>query len=231
MVDGRWATRTLDIHHILARNKEEKHKAANRDLADQGRPRVGILTRTLVKSPVVRSIIPARVRHKNKNDVVFVYNDAIVIKEVLGGEMIGKRLLTPSPAMVSGQEIAAKPVTVDVFRDISLEDVAEKRDFDAPILAARILGLPRLSVPGKSRSPATGSYGSQSPSEIKPDLLHDNEVPPQILVLTLASRKLLFLFAFHDVHEQVHFLSKIWPLPARAEENEELGVHLTVDPK
>ncbi|KAI4264685.1 MAG: hypothetical protein L6R42_000202 [Xanthoria sp. 1 TBL-2021] len=213
MVDGRWTTRSLDIHQILARNREEKQEIVDRTPAEQGRPVLGILTRTLIRSPVIKSIIPARIRHRSRNDVVLIYDDAVVIKEVLGGERIEH----------------------DPFKDISLEDVVEKRDFDSPIQAARILGLPREPkvprFPGKFWSQHTDSYTSQSPSEIKPELLHENEVPSQILVLTLASRNLLFLFAYHDVHERVHFLSNTWPLPAQAEDVQELGVHLAVDPK
>lgn len=213
MLDGRWTTRTLDIHQILARNRKEKQELANGSPAEQGRPALGILTRTLARSPVVRSIIPARIRHRSRNDVVFVYDDAIVIKEILGGERIKHEPFSP----------------------ISLEDVIDKKDFDSPIQAARILGLPREAkvprFPGKLWSQRRDAETSQSLIETKPDLLHENEVPPQILVLTLASRNLLFLFAYHDVHGHVHFLSNTFPLPAQAEESEELGVHLAVDPK
>ncbi|KAL8853838.1 MAG: hypothetical protein Q9221_001309 [Calogaya cf. arnoldii] len=213
LVHGRWTTRTLEIQQILARNREEKQEMVDQVPPEQGRPVLGIITRTLIRSPVIKSIIPARIRHRSRNDVVLVYDDAIVIKEVLGGERIGD----------------------DPFKDVTLEDVVEKRDFDSPIQAARILGLPREPkvprFPGKFWSQHTNSHKSQSPSETKPEPLHDNEVPPQILVLTLASRSLLFLFAYHDVHEQAHFLSNMWPLPAQADDIQELGVHLAVDPK
>ncbi|KAL8807738.1 MAG: hypothetical protein Q9182_000549 [Xanthomendoza sp. 2 TL-2023] len=177
------------------------------------RPVLGLLTRTVVRSPVVRSIIPARVRHRNRNDVVFVYDDAIVIKEVLGGERIAK----------------------DPFRGISLGEVIEKRDFDSPILAAKIWGLRREpkvpQFPGHLWDPRSHTYRSQSPVETKPEPFHDNEIPPQILVLSLVSRILVFLFAYHDVHGRVHFLSNTWRLPAQAELIEELGRHLAVDPR
>ncbi|KAL8696388.1 MAG: hypothetical protein Q9224_002821, partial [Gallowayella concinna] len=214
MVDGRWTTRTLDIHQILARNREEKEAMLEEEASHPIQPPVlGLLTRTLVKSPVVRSIIPARIRHRSKNDVVFVYDDAIVIKEVLGGERIEQ----------------------DPFRDIALAEVIEKRDFDSPILVAKIMGLRREpkapQFPGYSWDPRSDGYRSQSPIETKPDPLHENEIPPQILVLSLVSRTLLFLFAYHDVYERVHFLSNTWRLPAQAEQIEELGRHLAVDPR
>ncbi|KAL8803278.1 MAG: hypothetical protein Q9200_006282 [Gallowayella weberi] len=214
MVDGRWTTRTLDIHQILARNREAKEAMLEEEVSDPiQRPVLGLLTRTVVRSPVVRSIIPARVRHRSKNDVVFVYDDAIVIKEILGGERIGE----------------------DPFRDISLGEVIEKRDFDSPILVAKIWGLPREpkvpQFPGRLWGRRSDTYRSQSPVETKPEPFHDNEIPPQILVLSLVSRTLMFLFAYHDVHGRVHFLSNTWRLPAQAEQIEELGRHLAVDPR
>ena len=39
---------------------------------EQEPPPYGILTRTLIHSPVVKQIIPARIRSRDFNDVVFV---------------------------------------------------------------------------------------------------------------------------------------------------------------
>ncbi|KAL9041809.1 MAG: hypothetical protein Q9214_003978, partial [Letrouitia sp. 1 TL-2023] len=44
-------------------------------------------------------------------------------------------------------------------------------------------------------------------------------------------RKIAFLFAYHDLHGDVHFLSQSWPLPPQASYLEELGEYLAVDPK
>ena len=158
----------------------------------------------------MKSIIPARVRHRSKNDVIFVYDDYIVIKEIVGGERIED----------------------NPFSDISLNDVAAKKDFDSSIQAVRILGQQRK--PKSSRFP--GKYwsspnGPQNPPEIKQEPIDEIEVPPQILVLSTSSRILIFLFAYLDVYEEVHFISMTWPLPAQVSVTEELGVHLAVDPK
>ncbi|KAL8726238.1 MAG: hypothetical protein Q9181_006131 [Wetmoreana brouardii] len=211
MENGRWTTRTLDIHQILARNREREQKQDMQAIPTGAKPpTLGLLTRTVVRSPVIRSIIPARVRHRSKNDVVFVYDDYIVIKEVLGGERVEE----------------------DPFTAIALEDVVVMSDFDSPIQAAKVFGLRR--EPKLPRFP--GKYwnlndGPQSPPETKPEPFHEDEIPPQILVLSLASRTLVFLFAYHDVYGVIHFLSSTWPLPAQVPLTEELGVILAVDPK
>lgn len=173
-------------------------------------PIMGLLTKTVVRSPVVKSIIPARVRHRSKNDVVFVYEDLIEIKEIVGGERTEE----------------------DPLRDVALENTVVKKDFDSCILAAKVLGLPRQ--PKVPRYPGRfwdEEYKPEYLPETKPDPLREHEIPPQILVLTLASRTLLFLFAYYDIHEMVHFLSCTKALPAQIPLIEELGVHLAVDPK
>ncbi|KAL8687708.1 MAG: hypothetical protein Q9218_006196 [Villophora microphyllina] len=210
MVDGRWTTRNLDIHEILARNREERQDMPEASVVVKP-PVVGLWTRTVVRSPVIKAIVPARVRHRSKNDVVFVYEDRIIIKEILGGERIEQ----------------------DPFSDISLDDVIVKSDFDSSIQAAKILGLKRKSKASRFPGKYWGAANDRPPSppETKPEPFHENEVPPQILVLSLTSRMLVFLFAYHDTFGAVHFLSNTWPLPAQMSTVEELGVHLAVDPR
>ncbi|KAL8712035.1 MAG: hypothetical protein Q9220_003731 [cf. Caloplaca sp. 1 TL-2023] len=210
--DGRWTTRTLNIHQILALNREDRAAMPQISTAPKP-PTIGLLTSTLIRSPVVKSIIPARVRHRGKNDVVFVYDDAILIKEIIGGERIEE----------------------DPFSDIFLDDVVLKKDFDSSILAAKVFGLPRepkaARFPGKFWNRDATFSIAQSPPDVKPETFHENEIPPQILVLSLASRTLVFLCAYHNVQGDVCFLSSTWPLPPQLSPNEELGIHLAVDPK
>lgn len=209
MADGRWTTRTLDIHQILARNREEQTMPQELPTGPKP-PVVGLLTKTVVRSPIIKCVIPARVRHRSKNDVVFVYDDSIVIKEVTGGERIEE----------------------NPFSDIALDNPVVKNDFDSSIQAAKVLGLPR--EPKASRFPGRfwdGEYKPLSPPETKPDPFREHEIPPQILVLCMVSRTLVFLFAYYDIQEKVHFCSNTFPLPAPIPLIEELGVHLAVDPK
>lgn len=46
-------------------------------------PVFGLMTRTLVQSPVIRQIIPARIRSKDLNDVVFIgVGSALAVKHM-----------------------------------------------------------------------------------------------------------------------------------------------------
>ncbi|KAF8423083.1 hypothetical protein EV426DRAFT_534536 [Tirmania nivea] len=58
----------------MAHNNDSTAASFGRELpgAEHEHPTYGILTRTLIHSPVVKQIIPARIRGKDFNDVVFV---------------------------------------------------------------------------------------------------------------------------------------------------------------
>lgn len=119
-VDGAWITQTVDIHHLMAQNRAPRqHKRPVKPLEPppQVPPLLGLLSQTLIRSPVAKWIIPARIRHESKNDVVFVYENYFEIHEV-------KKDRNRSP----------------------MERVAVKADLDSSIRSARIFGLPRKHV-------------------------------------------------------------------------------------
>ncbi|KAL9615478.1 MAG: hypothetical protein Q9167_000156 [Letrouitia subvulpina] len=214
-VDGQWTTRSLDIHEVLARNKDNNMQQVPQALTVPKPPVQGILTQTLVHSPVVQQIIPARIRHQSKNDVVFVYSNSIEIKEV-----------------VLGPKVMGKTGWDGTLENIHLETIVTKRDFESNIRSARILGQQRQAIPvGSQLLSRDLSIKTEDQEVPKPEPLHDHRIPPHILVLTLECRKIAFLFAYHDLHGSVHFLSQSWPLPPQASYLEELGEYLAVDPK
>lgn len=169
-------------------------------------PSFGLLTRTLVESPVFKSIIPARIRHASKNDVVFVRDRSILVKEIRKEGPLSEHA--------------------------RIDDVAIKNDFDSSIRAARILGLPRVEEASEPIPKGIDAIikqeptGSPKPSR-EPAL--EPELSPHILALTLESMKLVFLCAFHQ-GEEVHFLSTYRHLPHARTHSEQLGEHLAVDP-
>lgn len=102
----------MDIHQILAQNREEANAQGPSPPGEVTRTptTAGILTRTLSRSPVVNWILPARIRDKYKNDVLFIGQDFVEIKRL--------------------------------FSDSHLEDVAVKSDFGSKICSARVFGTP-----------------------------------------------------------------------------------------
>lgn len=83
--NGRWVTRSLDPYHVRAQNRRhEEEKTSSCSKGPVNAPSLGLLTRTLVGSSVIKRIIPARIRHKTKNDVLFISADSITIKQAFG---------------------------------------------------------------------------------------------------------------------------------------------------
>lgn len=85
LVDGVWTTRRIEIQTAIDENIRASSSAqAEAPVSSTKRkavPSMGILTRTLIESPIVRWIIPARIRHKDKNDVVFIGVSSQLLKE------------------------------------------------------------------------------------------------------------------------------------------------------
>lgn len=191
----------MDIHHILAKNREEqqesaavpKHAASEENMP----PTLGILTRTITRSPIYNWIIPARIRHKDKNDVICIGDNFIEIKEL--------------PA-----------------EDDHLRDIVTKADFGSTIRAARVFGNAR-----KPAIPPLDTMPKPDPEEMDMDVPSTQELPPQMLILALESKELVFLFAVDDPDEsaRVKFIASSRPLPQQRSYLEQLGKHVAVDPK
>lgn len=200
LVNGQWTTRNVDIHHILARNKISPQEQETEMPAETVRPPViGVLTRKLVQSPVVKLIVPARIRHKDRNDVLFISEDFIEIKELL--------------------------------RDGYLQDVMGRADFGSKIRSARAIGEPRRPAvsPEPTGIDAIVKMEDVEPTEVEHSPLH--ALPPQILVLTLESNTLVFLFADYGLSNQNRFILHSRPLADDGRYTKRPGKLIAVDPQ
>lgn len=201
-VNGAWITQTVDVHHLVAQNRErcQQERPATPLEPPQKPPLMGVLSQTLIRSPVAKFIIPARIRHESKNDVVYIYENYFEIQEVKTDVKIA-----------------------------SMERVAVKADLDSSIRSARVFGLRRKYI---LPSPEGANDGGKKKTEeedgrgsLRPDL------PPHILVLALESKMLAFIFAFHDGAGPIRFLQCRRPLPVGRSQLEQLGEFLAIDPK
>lgn len=66
--DGEWVTETVNLQAALKASATPK--AATRPHLDP--PSCGVLSRTIVESPIVHWILPARLRSEAHNDIAFV---------------------------------------------------------------------------------------------------------------------------------------------------------------
>ncbi|MCJ1402104.1 hypothetical protein MMC11_005323 [Xylographa trunciseda] len=166
----------------------------------------GLLVRTVISSPLTRWIIPARIRHKDKNDVVFISDNSIEIKEYRDEflhEVITKDDFG-STVRAAGV-IGIPPTSLTARQPSGLEAVIKEEEVDEASADSMELDVP-----------------------VTP------EVPPQILVLAMVSGskdKLLFLFAYYDLVHQIRFLSFEHPLHFHSRYAKRLGRHVAVDPR
>ena len=112
-----------------------------------------------------------------------------------------------------------------------LRHVATKTDFKGRILAAKVFGDPR-------EVPITKSVGSPLPKKQtmhreRRSMTGDEEyvLPPEVIVLTLTSRILMFLWARNTQTGAVSFSQKSVKLPAANTRLDRFGSFLAIDPK
>ncbi|KAL4779616.1 mono-functional DNA-alkylating methyl methanesulfonate N-term-domain-containing protein [Aspergillus varians] len=159
---------------------------------DPGTPasksRLGLLTHTLVSSPIIQWILPARLRSKSQNDVIFVGERTLQIKEAISGT--------------------------------HLEEVTSKSDFDAYIMAAKVINV-STELPWEAQM-RLGSGDADATLKLRRDL------PPQVMVLSLASKELVFLYYSSIASQFIHYHR---PLPSDVSTFERFGRNIAVEPR
>lgn len=155
------------------------------------KPKVGLLSHTVVPSPTIQWILPAHLRNQRHNDVVFVGDRHLQIREAVSG--------------------------------IHLEDVTTKADFDAQIMAAKVINVSTELPLEAQMKMGSGNAPTDLDSNMQDDL------PPQILVLSLASRELVFLY--YSSAEGGQFIHYRRPLPNDVNLFEQFGRNIAVEPR
>ncbi|KAH0538052.1 hypothetical protein FGG08_005314 [Glutinoglossum americanum] len=220
LVDGAWVTRTVDLQTVLDLDREASPRTRPQlPMPNGDPPNMGVLTKTLVRSPVVLWIIPARIRHEDKNDVLFI---GLMHAELYQEKFVQIR---------------------ELHFDGHLRDIAIKTDFGSSIRHAQVFGTPRKPttrgldavIKKELEAGLEAVNGSQSWTRDKHGKagLELPMVPPQILVLTLESADIVFLFAYHTIgpNSRVEFFTCQRSLPGGRSFLEKLGEIIAVDPK
>ena len=210
--NGRWVTRNVDLYHVRAQMTETPRKEqSQRSISLPDTPPLGILTKTLVRSSVVNRIIPARIRHETKNDVLLISANSVTIKEAKGDftldEIITKSDFdsTIKSASIIGER---RKLTKHNYGHNILKEEKNWQNFDSD--------EDEVYVKGYSHNPA-------APPQ--------RELPPHILVLALESNRLVFLCAVSGSTEPLEILSSQRALPASTSPLQGLGEFMAVDPK
>jgi len=177
---------------------------------------MGVLTRTMFRSPVTKLILPARIRHKDKNDVVFVQERSIEIKEYTRGSLKHVTVKDDFGATIQSAGVIGEPRKPTAKVEVKVEEEGESAR-DAILRQASARKQPSLEC-----------------MEID-DIPHLPEMPPQILVVALQAGlddSLLFLCACPNRPDGPRYLSYQRPLPAsKNEHSKRLGKHIAIDPR
>ncbi|KAM0511282.1 hypothetical protein ACHAPE_010026 [Trichoderma viride] len=194
--DGEWVTETVNLQAAL-------RASAAPQLASEPLPKppvCGILSQTLVESPVVRWVLPARLRSSTHNDIAFVGDHFVQISE-LGRD---------------GQ-----------VHDVIRKSDFGHRIRNAVVLGGSLEhGLdddPVDMVVKQEPSPSPSSPGEDGIS----DSLRVRVLPPQMLVLVLESCQMVFLFVREKPDGILEFATSIYENPKLLPY---VGYHLAVDP-
>ncbi len=205
--NGRWVTRSIDPYHIRAQNMDagpkEKNTLSRRRPANA--PSLGLLTKTLVRSSVIKWIIPARVRHQSKNDVLFITADCVALKESLGNYTLKDLCMK---ADFDSHIRSAR--TIGDPRKLAWHDeygYVERR---------------RNQVDWEDHEAIV---------DLDAHYVNKRTLPPQIAIMVLESQKLVFLCAVNGTPEAPEWLSSHKELVAAGSPLEKLGEHIAVDPK
>jgi hypothetical protein len=82
LVDGEYRMVRVTADQILNRNGQEKQKKKPPPPKPPEEPAIGLLSTTLVHSPVINKILPARIRGTEFNDLLFVGENFVHIIEI-----------------------------------------------------------------------------------------------------------------------------------------------------
>ncbi|KAM0327926.1 hypothetical protein ACHAQA_005324 [Verticillium albo-atrum] len=196
--DGEWRTQTVNISTIL-------HKSATPAAPTQVLPEApacGVLTRTLVESPLVHWILPTHLRSARYNDVAFVGDHYVQINELgEGGEL--REVLRKSDF---GSRIQNAHVIGNTFERLEAGDsevaFGQLKQEDEEAQMDSHLGL----HPGPTHA----------------------ALPPHLLLLVLENGTFVFLFIRRDGEQFEFVASEFHHADTRLGT---LGYHVAVDPK
>jgi hypothetical protein len=112
-----------------------------------------------------------------------------------------------------------------------IRHVATKTDFKGRILAAKVFGDPR-EVPKTKGFAVTLPKNHRKPRERRSTTSDEERVlPPEVVVLTLSTRTLMFLWADHTHTRASTFNQSSIKLPAGSSRFDCFGAFLAIDPK
>ena len=72
LVNGEWVTRRIDVNTVLQHYDQQDKEATVTAPEVETAPRLGLLTQTVIRSPLIQWILPVKLRKPGLNDVAFI---------------------------------------------------------------------------------------------------------------------------------------------------------------
>ncbi|KAK3936369.1 mono-functional DNA-alkylating methyl methanesulfonate N-term-domain-containing protein [Diplogelasinospora grovesii] len=198
---GEWVTQTVDLQTILKGNATAKGPKRPRLLKP---PHCGILSRTVVESELVNSVYPVRLRSSCYNDVAFVGDHFVQIRELRSDGQFQN--------IIRKNDFGSRIRAASVIGSYSINDDD--------------IGGPPAHLQVKTEDGASPESGSSEPKS--PNWPSALPLPPQMLLLVLECGDSVFLFVNPSANGKPEFVVSRFPSPRK--QLVYPGVHLAVDP-
>lgn len=203
LINDEWVSRPLDVYQIMARAQQQNNAEAPKPPPTIPSPEVPQL-----------GVLSRTVFASPMNNIILPAS--IRNKGLTDVILVGENSLQLKEIRDYGQ----------------VHHVASKSDFKGRILAASVFGdlreMPRVPLATSIGSPNRNTLHRGRAS------LGGNEdqlLPPEVIVLTLACRTLVFLWARSTSTGAVSFVQKTIKLPVSRSRFDLFGTHLAIDPK
>lgn len=116
---------TLDISHLLQNQAVEEQSSAENIVHDtetnhaEDGTHAGLLTRTIIRSTVVKQILQARIRSSHHNDVVFIGDHHIELYEIVGnhGTLVSVAYKNDFQSRIRAAQVLGTPDTLRAFEE------------------------------------------------------------------------------------------------------------------
>ncbi|KAI1107047.1 hypothetical protein F4804DRAFT_258489 [Jackrogersella minutella] len=197
-----WVSRTVSADELLRDNTAARRKTGRQSLSKS--PTCGILTKTIVESPVIRWVLPVQLRSARYNDVALIGDHCVQIcelgrdrqlQDVVSKKDFGSRIRN---AVVMGSPQYSRKASETAEDNIPVK--AEDSDTEMAGLGATGSGSPYVNL----------------------------QLPPQLLVLVLEKGDLVFLFLQKGPARSWVFVSSTHKVPGQRLVYP--GFHMAIDP-
>ncbi|KAH8804808.1 mono-functional DNA-alkylating methyl methanesulfonate N-term-domain-containing protein [Xylogone sp. PMI_703] len=208
LVNGTWTTRTIDLDSVL-RHHEEKDKEPKRMnlMETQDPPEYGLLTQTIICSPLVHWILPVSLRSPGIIDIAFIGDEFVQIRELRpNGHLCD---------VIRREHFGARIRNARVVGSLK----AYSRDAQASSLD---------SIIKIEKDNDSGMKINKEQEEDRQTLTKN--LPPQFILLQLETGDSIFLMLRRSGAGDLEFVVRRHSLPENSMLLLQPGTHLTVDP-